>query len=93
MATAPILARAACGAALAVAALAPAPGAAQARPARQAPQAPTPQLVTVRPRTAVAFDAQVLVPLFYDRSFWPSIVAGYAIAAPDAPRAPTRPPR
>jgi hypothetical protein len=48
-------------------------------PRRQEPieirgQVPTPQVVTVRPREAPAFSRKVLVPAFYDRDFWPSIL-------------------
>lgn len=35
---------------------------------------PTPQVVTVRPREAPAYSRRVLVPAFFDRDFWPSIV-------------------
>jgi hypothetical protein len=42
-------------------------------------QVPTPQVVTVRPRETPEFSRQVLVPNFYDRQFWPSILPGYAI--------------
>jgi len=42
-------------------------------------QVPTPQVVTVRPRGTPVFDRQVLVPNFYNRSFWPGILPGYAL--------------
>lgn len=42
-------------------------------------QVPTPQVVTVRPREVPRFDAQVLVPAFYEASFWGVILPGYAI--------------
>jgi hypothetical protein len=53
-------------------------------------QVPTPQVVTVRPRDVPAYSRQVLVPRFYDRSFWPSILPAYQVASlrqigPDAP--------
>ena len=44
-------------------------------------QVPTPQVVTVRPRGAPEFDRQVLVPNFYNRSFWPGILPGYALVS------------
>jgi hypothetical protein len=37
-------------------------------------QVPTPQVVTVRPREAPAYSRRVLVPAFFDRDFWPSIL-------------------
>lgn len=40
---------------------------------------PTPQVVTVRPRSAPEYNRQVLVPRFYDHDFWPDIQEGYAI--------------
>jgi len=40
---------------------------------------PTPQVVTVRPRSAPEYSRQVLVPRFYDHDFWPDIQEGYAI--------------
>ncbi|MDQ6635201.1 MAG: hypothetical protein M3068_14375 [Gemmatimonadota bacterium] len=42
-------------------------------------QVPTPQVVTVRPREAPAFTKLVLVPRFYNRSFWPAVLPGYAV--------------
>jgi hypothetical protein len=49
----------------------------------------------VRPREPLRFDAQFVVPAFYDRSFWPSSLAGYDVApasrAPAALLEPTRP--
>lgn len=42
-------------------------------------QVPTPQVVTVRPREVPAYDRRVLVPTFYDRDFWPSILPGYLL--------------
>jgi hypothetical protein len=42
-------------------------------------QVPTPQVVTVRPREVPQYSRQVLVPLFYDRTFWPSILPAYAL--------------
>jgi hypothetical protein len=61
-----------------------------ARPVAPPPPAPgeavTPQLVTVRPRVPLRFDAQLVVPTFYDRNFWPSILAGLDVApTPAAP--------
>lgn len=49
------------------------------RPIEIRGQVPTPQVVTVRPRGTPEFDRQVLVPHFYDRSFWPGILPGYAL--------------
>lgn len=79
---------------LALAALAVLPAVASAqratrrRPAtRRAPaieirgQVPTPQVVTVRPREIPEFSRQILVPNFYDRQFWPSILPGYQLVA------------
>jgi hypothetical protein len=40
---------------------------------------PTPQVVTVRPRSTPEYSRQVLVPRFYDHDFWPDIQEGYAI--------------
>ena len=40
---------------------------------------PTPQVVTVRPRSAPDYSRQVLVPRFYDHDFWPDIQEGYAV--------------
>ncbi|HEX5072893.1 MAG TPA: hypothetical protein VFW03_06810 [Gemmatimonadaceae bacterium] len=37
-------------------------------------QVPTPQVVTVRPRETPAYSRRVLVPGFFDRDFWPSIL-------------------
>ena len=53
-------------------------------------QVPTPQVVTVRPRDVPAYGRQVLVPRFYDRTFWPAILPGYQVVSlrhigPDAP--------
>ncbi|HJU87749.1 MAG TPA: hypothetical protein VJ672_00055 [Gemmatimonadaceae bacterium] len=42
-------------------------------------QVPTPQVVTVRPREVPQFTRSVLVPLFYDRTFWPTILPAYAL--------------
>ena len=42
-------------------------------------QVPTPQVVTVRPREVPSFSRQVLVPSFYDHTFWPLILPAYAI--------------
>ncbi|MGH7665205.1 MAG: hypothetical protein ACRENI_13095 [Gemmatimonadaceae bacterium] len=42
-------------------------------------QVPTPQVVTVRPREIPAYDRQVLVPNFFDRHFWSSILPGYQL--------------
>jgi hypothetical protein len=55
-------------------------------------QVPTPQVVTVRPREAPAFNRRVLVPAFLDRDFWPSILPALHVVTPvatpgDAPRA------
>jgi hypothetical protein len=56
---------------------------AQARPRQQTieirGQVPTPQVVTVRPREIPQYSRQVLVPLFYDRTFWPTILPAYAL--------------
>jgi hypothetical protein len=56
---------------------------AQARPRQQTieirGQVPTPQVVTVRPREVPQFTRSVLVPLFYDRTFWPTILPAYAL--------------
>lgn len=38
---------------------------------------PAPQVVTIRPRELPAYNRQVLVPDFFDRDFWPSILPGY----------------
>ena len=72
--------------ALATVAVVPAIAQAQQRPParRQAPieirgQVPTPQVVTVRPREVPAYSRRVLVPNFYDRRFWPTILNGYRI--------------
>lgn len=68
---------------LAVMVVAPEASQAQRRPRQQAieirGQVPTPQVVTVRPRETPVFDRQVLVPNFYNRSFWPAILPGYAL--------------
>lgn len=51
-------------------------------------QVPTPQVVTVRPREAPAYNRRVLVPAFFDRDFWPSILPPLQIVSPVAgPRA------
>lgn len=51
-------------------------------------QVPTPQVVTVRPREAPAFNRRVLVPTFLDRDFWPSILPPLHVVTPvAAPRA------
>jgi hypothetical protein len=51
-------------------------------------QVPTPQVVTVRPREAPAYSRKVLVPAFFDRDFWPSILPPLQIvSAPGGPRA------
>ncbi|HEU4563752.1 MAG TPA: hypothetical protein VFS05_03845 [Gemmatimonadaceae bacterium] len=70
-----------------VAALAPERAEAQRRPAQQPRrqtieirgQVPTPQVVTVRPREVPVVSRQVLVPNFYDRSFWPAVEPGYEL--------------
>jgi hypothetical protein len=50
-------------------------------------QVPTPQVVTVRPREAPAYSRRVLVPAFFDRDFWPSILPPLQIvSAPAMPR-------
>jgi hypothetical protein len=54
-------------------------------PAAVAPPAPTPQLVTVRAREPLRFDAQVVVPQYYDPSFWPAVLAGLEVAPPAQP--------
>ena len=48
-------------------------------------QVPTPQVVTVRPREAPAYSRRVLVPTFFDRDFWPSILPPLHIVTPTAP--------
>ena len=48
-------------------------------------QVPTPQVVTVRPREAPAYSRRVLVPAFFDRDFWPSILPPLHIVTPTAP--------
>jgi len=45
-------------------------------------QVPTPQVVTVRPREAPAYSRRVLVPAFFDRDFWPSILPPLEIVTP-----------
>jgi hypothetical protein len=45
-------------------------------------QVPTPQVVTVRPRETPAFSRRVLVPAFFDRDFWPSILPPLQIVSP-----------
>jgi hypothetical protein len=56
-------------------------------------QVPTPQVVTVRPREAPAYSRRVLVPAFFDRDFWPSILPPLHIVTPLAPlRADSIPP-
>jgi hypothetical protein len=45
-------------------------------------QVPTPQVVTVRPREAPAYSRRVLVPVFFDHDFWPSILPPLQIVAP-----------
>ena len=45
-------------------------------------QVPTPQVVTVRPRETPAYTRRILVPSFFDRSFWPSILPALEIVAP-----------
>jgi len=47
-------------------------------------QVPTPQVVTVRPREAPAFNRRVLVPAFLDRDFWPSILPPLHVVTPVA---------
>ena len=42
-------------------------------------QVPTPQVVTVRPREVPTYSRQVLVPEFYDRDFWQSILPAYQL--------------
>lgn len=42
---------------------------------------PTPQVVTVRPRETPQYSRQVLVPQYYDRSFWPSVFPAYQLVA------------
>lgn len=62
-------------------ALVPAVGSAQRRPATRPieirGQVPTPQVVTVRPREVPAYSRQVLVPAFYNHTFWPALLPGY----------------
>ncbi len=48
-------------------------------------QVPTPQVVTVRPREAPAYSRRVLVPAFFDRDFWPSILPPLHIVTPTVP--------
>jgi len=45
-------------------------------------QVPTPQVVTVRPRETPAYSRRVLVPTFFDRDFWPSILTPLEIVSP-----------
>jgi hypothetical protein len=42
-------------------------------------QVPTPQVVTVRPRETPVYSRRVLVPAFFDRDFWPSILPALQI--------------
>lgn len=42
-------------------------------------QVPTPQVVTVRPREVPNYDRRILVPNFFDRDFWPSILPPYQL--------------
>jgi hypothetical protein len=49
----------------------------RAQPIEIRGQVPTPQVVTVRPRQVPEFNRQVLVPAFYDRQFWESLLAPY----------------
>ena len=50
-------------------------------------QVPTPQVVTVRPRETPMYSRRVLVPAFFDRDFWPSILPPLEIVSPArAPR-------
>ena len=69
---------------VAIVGLVPAAADAQRTPRRQESiqivgQVPTPQVVTVRPREMPQYDRRVLVPTFYDHSFWPSILPGYLV--------------
>ena len=48
-------------------------------------QVPTPQVVTVRPREAPAYNRRVLVPAFLDRDFWSSILPPLHVVTPVAP--------
>lgn len=45
-------------------------------------QVPTPQVVTVRPREMPAYSRRVLVPMFFDHDFWPSIFPPLEIVSP-----------
>jgi hypothetical protein len=71
---------------------APAAGAAQTVEIRG--QVPTPQVVTVRPRQEPLYERGVLVPAFYDRHFWGSILAPYRVVptlpTETAPRPPDK---
>lgn len=84
------------GALLLLLAAAAAPARAQDTSAAPRPPArgetATPQLLTVRPREPLRFDAQLVVPAYYDRNFWPAIRAGVDVVAPQAARAATAPP-
>jgi hypothetical protein len=42
-------------------------------------QVPTPQVVTVRPREIPSFERTVLVPGFYNHTFWPMVLPAYQI--------------
>ncbi|MFN2398423.1 MAG: hypothetical protein ABR543_07245 [Gemmatimonadaceae bacterium] len=42
-------------------------------------QVPTPQVVTVRPREVPVYSKQVLVPDFFNRTFWPAILPAYTL--------------
>lgn len=59
-------------------------GAQTQRPAAAPPRpdAAVPQIVTVRPREPLRFDAQLLVPAYYERNFWHSIRAGVELVVP-----------
>ncbi|MDQ3722433.1 MAG: hypothetical protein M3376_05060, partial [Actinomycetota bacterium] len=68
--------------ALALAAsLAPGTAGAQRQTIEIRGQVPTPQVVTVRPREVPTVSRQVLVPEFYDRSFWPVILPGFQLVS------------
>lgn len=43
--------------------------------------APTPQVVTVRPRETPQYSRQVLAPQYYDRTFWASVFPAYQVVS------------
>jgi len=56
------------------------------------PEAAVPQIVTVRPREPLRFDASVLVPAYYERNFWHAIRAGVELVGPAAAAPPAAAP-